>query len=177
MPTEEQLQELLDKQNIYELMCRFCRGVDRLDKELTLSCFWAGAIDIHVAKKGMYTGTVEDFLAAEWDSWREFTGFQHYLCNHLSEVKGDEALAETYQFSFFWAKPGADPGLNLMNSNRYIDRFERRNGEWRIIHRELYRNFSCTIKPTGFPSVENGWPMSLRDRNDPAFRTLTGASR
>jgi hypothetical protein len=28
MPTTEQLQELLDKQAIYEVMCRYCRGVD-----------------------------------------------------------------------------------------------------------------------------------------------------
>ena len=44
MIDERRLQLLLDKQDIYELMCRYCRGVDRMDKELTLSCFWPGAI-------------------------------------------------------------------------------------------------------------------------------------
>lgn len=177
MPTEKQLQALFDKQEIYELMCRYCRGVDRLDKELTLSCFWPGAIDVHVGKNGMYHGTVEEFLEAEWESWKVFTASQHHLCNHLCEVEGDEALAETYQFSFYWAKPGDDPNLNVVNSNRYIDRFERRNSEWRIIHRELYRNFSYSIKPVGFPSAEKGWPISSQDRDDPAFRTLKGSSR
>jgi hypothetical protein len=43
---EKKLQTLLDKQEIYELLCRYCRGVDRMDKELTMSCFWPGAIDV-----------------------------------------------------------------------------------------------------------------------------------
>jgi hypothetical protein len=90
----------------------------------------------------------------------------------LCEVEGDDALAETYQFSFYWATPGDDPNLNVLNSNRYIDRFERRNGEWRIIHRELYRNFSYSIKPVAFPTKDNGWPMNSQSREDPAYRTL-----
>ena len=170
---ERRLQQLLDKQDIYELMCRYCRGVDRMDKELTLSCFWPGAIDVHVGKNGVYHGTVEEFLDAEWQSWKVFTASQHHLCNHLCEVEGDQALAETYQFSLYWKAPGDDPALNWCNSNRYIDRFKRRNSEWRIIRRELYRNFSFAIQPVGFPTPESGWPMLPQDRNDPAYRTLS----
>ncbi|MGD0107493.1 MAG: nuclear transport factor 2 family protein [Rhodopila sp.] len=172
MIDEHRMQQLLDKQAIYELMCRYCRGVDRMDKELTLSCFWPGAIDIHVGAHGMYRGSVEEFLDAEWESWKVFTASQHHLCNHLCEVDGDQALAETYQFSLYWKEPGDDPKHNWLNSNRYIDRFERQNGEWRIIHRELYRNFSVIIQPVNFPSAANGWPMPSQDRNDPAYRTL-----
>ena len=169
---ERRLQQLLDKQDIYELMCRYCRGVDRMDKDLTLSCFWPGAIDVHVGKNGVYHGTVEEFLDAEWESWKVFTASQHHLCNHLCEVEGDKALAETYQFSLYWKAPGDDPALNWYNSNRYIDRFERRDGQWRIVHRELYRSFSFAIRPVGFPTPENGWPMLSQDRSDPAYRTL-----
>ena len=175
MIDERRLQLLLDKQDIYELMCRYCRGVDRMDKELTLSCFWPGAIDVHVGKNGVYHGTVEEFLDAEWESWKVFTASQHHLCNHLCEVDGDQALAETYQFSLYWRAPGDDPMLNMFNSNRYIDQFERRDGEWRISRRELYRNFSFGIQPQGFPTKENGWPMLSQDRDDPAYRTLKPA--
>lgn len=173
MAIEKRIQILLDKQEIYELMCRYCRGCDRLDKELVMSCFWPGAVDIHVGKGGkMYTGTAEEFFDGEWEGFKEFTASQHHLCNHLCEVNGDKALAETYQFSIYWKAPGDDPRLNWFNSNRYIDRFERRNGEWRIIHRTLMRNFSFPIQPQGFPTKENGWPNLSQSHDDPAFSTL-----
>jgi hypothetical protein len=95
MATEKRLQILLDKQEIYKLMCRYCRGCDRLDKGLVLSCFWPGAIDIHIGKGGkIYTGKAEEFFEGEWEGFKEFTTSQPYLCNHLCEVDGEQALAE-----------------------------------------------------------------------------------
>ena len=177
MIDERRVQQLLDKQDIYELMCRYCRGVDRMDKELTLSCFWPGAIDVHVGKGGrLHTGTAEAFFDHEWEGFKEFTASQHYLCNMLIEVDGDQALAETYQFSFYWKAPGDDPALNWQNCNRYHDRFEKRDGEWRILRREFYRNFSVPIVPTGFPNAENGWPALSQSHDDPAYRTLRSAA-
>jgi hypothetical protein len=177
MIEEKRLQVLLDKQEIYEVLCRYCRGIDRMDKDLVLSTFWPGAIDVHVGfNKSLYTGTIEEFLDGEWESWSVFTTSQHHLCNHYCEVEGDRALAETYQFSLYLTEPGDDPRLNVLNSNRYIDKFERRGGEWRISHRELYRNFSFSHQPISFPTRENGWPRFSKDRNDPAYRTLGGSS-
>lgn len=168
---ENRLQQLLDKQDIYELMCRYCRGVDRMDKELVLSCFWPGAIDVHVGMGGrLHTGTAEQFFDIEWEGFRLFSASQHYLCNMLIEVDGDQAVAETYQFSFYWKAPGDDPALNWQNCNRYLDRFERREGEWRIAAREFQRNFSLPIRPEGFPDAENGWPTFAQSRDDLAYR-------
>jgi hypothetical protein len=168
----KRLQELLDKQDIYEVLCRYCRGVDRMDRELTDSCFWPGAIDIHVGKEKFSTGTVEEFFDSEWEGFKEFTASQHHLCNHLSQVDGDKAVAETYQFSLYWKKPGTEPTRNVFNSNRYVDRFEKRDGEWRIIHRQLIRNFSYSILPVNFPTAENGWPSLSQSREDPGYQTV-----
>lgn len=173
MTDDLRVKVLLDKQEIYELLCRYTRGVDRMDKELVLSCFWPDATTVYPSSPtDVFKGKFSDFLELRWDSWKVYTAQQHYLCNHLSEVDGDQALAETYQFSFYWAIPGDDPNLNRLNSNRYIDRYERRNGEWRIINRELIRNFSFAIDPKGFASKENGWPMLSQSRDDPGYRTL-----
>ena len=37
------LQTLLDKQALYELSCRYMRGLDRTDAELLHSVFWEDA--------------------------------------------------------------------------------------------------------------------------------------
>ncbi|WP_324276751.1 hypothetical protein [Blastococcus brunescens] len=79
MTKERDIEKLLDKQLIHELMCRYCRGVDRLDKELTMSCFWPGAIDVHLGHDGaLYTGTAEDYFNQEWEV---STALQHLLYN------------------------------------------------------------------------------------------------
>ncbi len=173
MIDEARLQLLLDKQDIYELMCRYARGVDRFDKELVRSCFWPDATAVFpLSLDAVFEGTYTDYLDIDEKTWEPFTAQQHHLCNQLCEIDGDQALAETYQFSFYWKIPGDHLRLNSQTSGRYIDRFERRNGEWRVIHREFIRNFSFPIAPQGFGTVENGWPMSSQSRSDPAYRTL-----
>jgi len=119
-----------------------------------------------------FTGSYTDYLEIDAASWAPYTAQQHYLGNHLCQVDGEQALAETYQFSFYWAVPGADPKLNTQNSGRYLDRYERRGGAWRVIHREFIRNFSFPIAPAGFGTPGNGWPLAAQDRSDPAYRTL-----
>ena len=173
MIDEQRLQILLDKQDIYELLCRYTRGVDRFDKELVHSCFWPDATTVFpLSADSAFSGQYSDYVEIDVESWKPYTAQQHYLCNHLVEIKDDLAVAETYQFSFYWKTPGDDPKLNSQNSGRYIDRFERRNGEWRIIHREFIRNFSFPIAPEGFGTPENGWPLSSQSRSDPAYCTL-----
>jgi len=174
MIDEERIQLLIDKQDIYELTCRYTRGVDRFDKELVQSCFWSDATTVFpLSADSAFKGKYSDYLEIDVETWKPYTAQQHYLCNHLSEIAGDHALGETYQFSFYWKIPGNDPKLNSETSGRYIDRYERRNGEWWIIHREFIRNFSFSVAPEGFGSTENGWPLSSQSRNDPAYRTLT----
>ncbi len=173
MRPDRRIEILLDKQEIYELMCQYCRGVDRMDKELVLSCFWPGATDVHLGMYGrLHTGTAEEFFDHEWEGFQEFTASQHYLCNMLIEVDGDNAVAETYQFSFYWREPGTDPELNWQNANRYLDVFERRDGEWRILRRDFIRNFSLPIRPVGFPTADNGWPALSQSRDDLAYRSV-----
>uniref|UniRef100_B0T6Q2 SnoaL-like domain-containing protein n=1 Tax=Caulobacter sp. (strain K31) TaxID=366602 RepID=B0T6Q2_CAUSK len=174
MIDEKRLQDLIDKQDIYELMCRYERGVDRFDEDLVQSCFWPEATAVFpLTIDSVFKGPYSDFLKIDVESWKPYTAQQHYVCNQLCEINEDQALVETYQFSFYWKTPGDDPKLNSQNSGRYIDRCERRNGEWRIIHREFIRNFSFPIAPKGFGSVENGWPMPSQSRSDPAYRTLS----
>jgi hypothetical protein len=100
MVDEARIQMLIDKQDIYELMCRYTRGVDRFDKELVQSCFWPDATTIFpLSADSAFRGQYSDYLDIDAETWRPYTAQQHYLCNHLSQqVDGDQALGETYQF-------------------------------------------------------------------------------
>jgi len=63
---DPEVQALLDKQAIYEVICRFARGADRVDRELILSCFHRDAL-YHYAG---YDGTIEGGLKSS-EGWLE----------------------------------------------------------------------------------------------------------
>ena len=55
---EKKLRELLDRDEIRQVMMRYARGLDRLDFELTRSCYWDEAVEDH----GSYVGHPDDFI-------------------------------------------------------------------------------------------------------------------
>jgi len=56
----------------------------------------------------------------------------HNVTMHMCEIDGDVAHAESYSLGMFLDK-GGETGRVL--AGRYIDRLERRDGEWRIVLR------------------------------------------
>src|SRR5579872_4652425 len=52
------LEHVADRQEIYDCLVRFCRGVDRFDRELMMSAFHPDAIDDH----GPFVGTPEQLF-------------------------------------------------------------------------------------------------------------------
>lgn len=125
------LQELADQAEILNCIHRYARGMDRHDRELARSAYHDDAIDDHLG----FSGPVEEFLDWAFAYQDEGIRHQHYISNHLAEVDGDQAHAETY--FFFVASPRADDAPLSLYGGRYIDRFERREGRWAIVTRRL----------------------------------------
>ncbi len=143
--------ELLDKQSITEVITTYARAIDRLDEELLRSVFHPGSKHAHgfVGPSSdpslpSTPGSPLDFVAYAFDVLRTHIRTHHQLGNILIEVDGDDAYAETY-FSAYHrmrakgdalAAPNAfDTEMDLLVGGRYIDRFQRRQGIWKISHR------------------------------------------
>jgi len=109
---------------------RFCRGVDRLDETLIASCFHEDATDDH----GMYQGSGHGFARYVIDSAATMLGTMHTLGNVTIAVDGDRARSEAY-VHVVMRMPSGDGAADHTIHARYIDRFERRDGEWRIADR------------------------------------------
>ena len=74
MIDERRLQLLIDKQDIYELICQYARGVDRFDKELVQSCFWPDATTVFpLSADAAFNGQYSDYLEIDVDSWKPYT--------------------------------------------------------------------------------------------------------
>lgn len=125
------LRALLDKDAIRDCLYRYCRGVDRADEAALRGAYWPDAHDSH----GAYTGSAEGFIAQALPRLRAGGRGVHQISNILIELHGDVAAVES---SFLALQSGATkPTLETFLCGRYLDRFERRGGEWRIADRTV----------------------------------------
>src|SRR5665213_2587570 len=163
-PVGPQLQALLDREAIRDCIHRFARGLDRHDDELVASCYHEGALDRH----GDFVGSAAQFIqwanalhAADW------IAHHHHLTTHTVELDGDTAHAETYCIGAFLRR---DEPIVDIAGGRYIDRLERRDGEWRIAAREAVIEWACAADGAASRfsfgvSSDGSW-----DRSDPSYR-------
>jgi len=138
---DRQVQELVDRQAITDVVLRYCRGIDRLDLELVRDCYHADATDEH----GSFTGTRDEYV--EWVAGvlMRFTGTMHVVANQLIEVDGDTAHCESYGVAYHWGDPPDDHRRNFSTGFRYVDRFARRDGTWRIARRVAVREWTHVV--------------------------------
>lgn len=131
MSSPAQLQALLDREAIRECLYRYCRGIDRCDEEALRSAYWEDATDCHGAWNGSATG----FMAQALRRLRQGGRRVHQVTQVSIELHGDVAGVES---SFFALQAAAEqPQRETFLCGRYVDRFERRHGEWRIAARTV----------------------------------------
>lgn len=142
-PEERRLKELLDRQDIYDLLCRYCRGLDRLDKALLRSVYHDDATD----HRGFFTGGADAFCDFAIDTLSGHKANQHMLGNALIEVEGDAAFGEIYfQAHHRIVENGLEKDLFI--AGRYVDRYEKRQGVWKIAHRSELNDWRQTLPAT-----------------------------
>ena len=121
--------DLVAKRACYDALMRYARGIDRCDLELVRSAYHPGAYDDH----GGYQGDIDGFLPWVKETVMDtYTCTMHKMGNTLIEIDGDGAFGETYAIAHH-VDARADAPSDLLMGVRYIDRFECRDGEWRIV--------------------------------------------
>jgi hypothetical protein len=164
--TNTRMEDYLAKQDIYELSCKYSRGLDRLDLDLLRSVFFA---DAH-CEYGFFNGSPTEFSAFAIDALSAHAANHHMLGNVLIELNGDEAFGEIY-FQAYHKVPAEDGFDDIIISGRYLDRYERRDGEWKIAYRSERNDWSNT-RPTNDPYFDAA-PDGLRGaRQDDAVYDL-----
>jgi len=130
-PLLARLTLLEDREAIRDCLYRYARGMDRCDEEMLRSAYWEDAVDNHLA----FAGTREQLIAWALPIVRGMDQGQHIIGNILIRIDGDLADAESYFYGFHRI-PGPDGiARDAVGSGRYLDRFEKRNDEWRILKR------------------------------------------
>jgi len=131
---DAEVRALLDKQAIAEVLMRYSRAVDRGDEALLRGCYHDDAVEDH---GGSFLGPASDYIEAIKPALHSDRLMTHTVTNVLVELTGaDTALSECYYLSFA-RYPAAEPPFETLTLARAIDRFERRDGTWRIANRKL----------------------------------------
>lgn len=149
------LDELLAKQEITDLVGLYMRGLDRLDRVLLRSTFHDDATTDY----GFFQGGPDDFVDMAYNALKDHLANHHMIGQVNIELEDDVAFGEVY-FQAFHRIVTDSVERDLFISGRYVDRYERRDGVWKI----------------AFRSEVNDWA-----RNDPAtddyFQTNTQSLR
>ena len=165
------VQALLDKQEIREALMRYCRGVDRWDEALIRSAFHPDAHDDH----GPFQGAASDFPEWALGVLRNNSVTTHFVGNQLIEVEGDVAYSEAYLVALHRFERDGEQ-YDWVMGGRYVDRFERRGGEWKIADRVTVHDWTRVDPVVETFAFADRFVQGVRSPDDAAYRRLASST-
>lgn len=176
-------ERVADRLEIQDVVHRWCRAIDRLDYDSMRKVFHPDATDNH----NFYCGDVEGLIDWIRQRHRTITFSMHMVANQLIEFAApDVALSETYVWCIQRYPANAKEslealtggqvgpegvGMDLMACSRYVDRFHRRNEQWRILRRTVVTDWKA-IHPFDdkAPVPQPHWNIGRHDTDDFIYR-------
>ncbi len=163
------LQALADKQEITELIYRYCRSVDRLDIPLGHSIWHNDGVADY--GEAFYKGPGKGSIDAICASHLNLLHHSHQISNIHIDLDGDRASSESYVTATLRAMNNGQ----LMQMGvwaRYLDKWSRRNGRWGLDSRIALTDFD-EIRPA---TSMGGGALAKRDKTDPSYAVLKNQS-
>ena len=130
--TVPDLEALLAREAIRACLARLARGEDRRDAALISASLWPESHTDY----GVYAADFAGYLAWVVPGAEAITNTQHVLGQSYIDRDGDSARAETQVISYHRVNMGTEERDTCIGG-RYLDRLERRDGEWRIVERTM----------------------------------------
>jgi hypothetical protein len=192
---EQMVQKVADRQAIERVLRRYCRGVDRAEVETLKSVFHPDAIN---EDRGSVTNA---------HAWAEvviptlramFTGTMHHITNFDIQLDGDRAVSESYYIAYHQLREDEalliafagssyvermraagrlDGSHEYIGKGRYFNRWERRDGAWRMTLRIATFEFN-ELRPMVIGDPGSGLDqmprLERRGHEDPVFALLEG---
>lgn len=127
----EEVARMLDERAITKVLFQYTRGADQCDVDLIRKSYHPDATDPR--GEGGSAMALCDTLAVRLSKYKRT---MHCLTNIDIEVDGDVAAVSSYIRSHHLLVDSEGRNVTIERNGQFVDRFERRNGEWRIAHRE-----------------------------------------
>jgi hypothetical protein len=194
--------DILARQSIEEVLARYARAIDRLDLDLLKSVFHEDGVNHEYGGGDVNLHRWSEHIIPQLHSL--FAGTMHHITHKSNTVSGEGAASEAYFISYhliqgrredvvrFFGEQYAqrietlgclDTGHEYIGGGRYLHRWERRNGLWKISERTATLEWNHYRPATPLEAgsmLATIVPLARRDREDPVYRLLAslhGASR
>ncbi len=156
----------LDRLAIQEVLAHHSRGVDRADETTLKACYWPDATVAY----GGFNGNAHEFCAVLPASIKRYTATQHTITNICARIDGDTAAVETYVTAYHFQVGESE----MTYLGRYLDRFARRDGVWKIQHRQVVMDWNQNAPTTAVMSGPpfDGLARGARFPEDPLYDML-----
>src|SRR5690242_10438101 len=115
------IEQLSAKAAIRDVLSRYCRSLDRMDKPMAYGVF---APEATANYYGIYNGTGHGFIDWVWGAHLTMESHSHQINNVLIEVNGDSAVSEAYVTVVLQQKR-ANGAAELVARGRYLDRWTK----------------------------------------------------
>ena len=165
---EPQIQALLDKQAITELVHAYCNAADRHDHDKMRSLYHEDAIDDHGA---FFKGLAMEFIDRLPEIQEPMAILHHNVTTVNITLEDDYAEGEIYVLAFHQVRTDDGP-VDLLIGGRYFDKYEKRNGVWKFSHRAVVADWARTESPStvtlDHPMIE-GSHIGRPGPDDPSY--------
>ncbi|MDF7774847.1 nuclear transport factor 2 family protein [Sphingomonas sp. AOB5] len=165
------VETLIARESIRDALARYCRGIDRSDSATVAAVFHEGA-PCHYGNMET-TGDALARMIAGRPGTTDFTG-QHHITNVLIDMDGAEAAQVESYFIVYRAVAGSNGAADTMIpfGGRYLDRFTRVGGAWRIAERTVVCDWLSTGLALAGGADPSGYLRGTNGSDDPshAFR-------
>lgn len=137
-----------DYMAIQQCLFRYCHGIDRGKADIAKSCFWPDATDHH----GDFDGPVYDLIDQVVERSAVYPyPMQHHLTNIMITFKDERADVESYFLAQNPVRDADGQFILMFMGARYLDKFERRDGEWRSARREVVMDWAKHLDGAAWP--------------------------
>jgi ketosteroid isomerase-like protein len=165
---ESELQDLRDREAIREVIHRYCQAADRCDLEMLKGCYHPDGYDDH----GFFAGNTHAFSDYVIPCLEQIDSSVHAITNTRIQLDGDRASCAS-QWSVVHRLRHDEGFTDFWHQGRYLDVFEKRDGEWKILHRVVAGDMDRWIETLDIRTQalgdENATLSGCRGTEDPGY--------
>ena len=172
------LEALADQAAIRTNLAQHSRAVDRADAAMLAQCYHRdGTVDY-----GFFKGAAVDFAPILAGAQAQGPVTQHRTAQMWIELGDDVATSESYVMAYAGDESVADSPVQRLICGRYLDRHEKRAGQWRLAHRayvlDTNLNWSGRFSKPGLGPLDGHVPVGGHGSADAGMAILaTEAAR
>lgn len=160
------LEQLLAEHQITRVLATYARAVDRRDWELLRTVFHPDAEDDH----GPYVGDVDGLVAFLTEEMAATDSTTHTLGQVLvTHLDADTASVESHATAVHRHTRRDGSLVDLTFWVRYLDRFTRRDGTWRIARRTVVVDRSRSDPVVGGAALAASFTNGVAGPSDPSY--------